>query len=191
MIIITTNEALAALLTSYSQHDGNDGYTLYPLNAHYFTKLADVLTTKYAGQWKVYFGWHPTASYEGLTVGVDGANWQAFMLAPGKYGADTDDLISFIENIYCLSVTNENHKQVAQMFRLWFAYKHPEKYTNPATQRRDRVKKAQSSRRNRLTQAANRLNCATIDKLAVAVLALSDEDAATLRTCFEDVTQKT
>ena len=59
------------------------------------------------------------------------------------------------------------------------------------THRRGKVKDAQATRRNRLTQAANRLNYATIDKLAVAVLALSDEDAAPLRAGFEEVTQKT
>lgn len=190
MIIYTTNEALAALLADYGQCDGNDGYTLYPLNAQNFTKFADVLITKFAGQWKVYFDEHPTASYEDLTAGVDGANWQAFMLAPGKYGGDTDDLINFIENVYGFSVTNENYEQVAQMFRLWFAATYPEKYTNPPTQRRDKVKDAQAARRDRQAQAANRLGAKTIDRLVTAVLALSDEDAATLRAHFNEVTRK-
>jgi hypothetical protein len=66
--------------------------------------------------------------------------------------------------------------------------------TNPnqaATQRRGKVKDAQAARRSRQTQAANRLGAKTIDRFVTAVLALSDEDAATLRAHFEDVTQKT
>ena len=190
MIIKTTNKQLTAVLTGYSQRDG-DAFTLYPLKAQELSQLAVVLTTTYAGQWSVIFDFQPTASYEDLTVGVDGANWQAFMMAPGKYGADTEDLINFVENVYGLPVDNSNHEQVSQKFRLWFAATYPDKYINPPTQRRDVVKKAQSARRDRLTQAANRLNCATIDRLAVAVLVLNNEDAATLRTCFEEVTQKT
>lgn len=57
--------------------------------------------------------------------------------------------------------------------------------------RRDVVRDAQSARRSRQTQAANRLGAKTIDRLVTAVLALSDEDAATLRACFREVTQKT
>jgi hypothetical protein len=60
-----------------------------------------------------------------------------------------------------------------------------------ATQRRGKVKDAQAARRSRQTQAANRLGAKTIDRFVTAVLALSDEDAAKLRTCFEEVTQKT
>jgi len=189
MIIKTTNTALCHLLDSLGQRFDHC-FRLYPLPARQLGRLIDIMATKYAGQWSVDFDGQPAVSYEDLTVGVDGANWQAFMLAPGKYGGDTDDLINFIENVYGLPVDNENHEQVSQMFRLWFAATYPDKYTNPTTQRRDVVRKAQTARRSRLTQAANRLNCATIDKLAVTVLAMSDKDAATLRACLAEVTQK-
>jgi hypothetical protein len=193
MIIHTTNESLAALLAPYGLRMPDDDHVFCMAQAtvQQLDRLCTVMTTKYAGQWTVNFDGHPTASYEDLTGGLDGANWQTFMLAPGKYGGDTEDLINFVENIYGLPVDNANHEQVVQMFRLWYAATSPDKYVNPPNQRRDVVKKAQSARRDRLTQAANRLNYATIDKLAVAVLALGDEDAAALRAHFEEVTQKT
>lgn len=179
MIIRTTNKQLAAVMAGFSKQDG-DAFTLYPLKAQELAQLAVILTTTYANQWSVTFDGQPTASYEDLTAGVDGANWHIFMLAPSEYGADTEDLINFIENVYGLPVDNDNWKQVAQLFRIWYAYIRPNEYRNPPsakpakyaelslTNPADNASRSKR-RRERQAQAAQRFGFDTIDMLVSAI----------------------
>lgn len=203
MIIHTTNEQLATLLAPYSLRmpDNNHAFLMAPATVQQLDRLCTVMTTKYAGQWSVAFDWQPTRSYEDLTEGVDGDTWQAFMLAPGYIGADSEDLINFIENVYGQPVNNDNHKRVAQLFRFWYAATHPNEYRNPPatppakyaeldlTNPADSASKSRRQRERR-AQAAQVFGLDTIDKLAAAVLSLNKEDAKRLRTCFEEVTRK-
>lgn len=192
MIIYTKNRQLAAILTSYSQFNGCTGYALQPLTLTQLARLADILTTTYAGQWTVNFNGQPASRMEDSTEGVDGAHWQAFMLAPGEYGADTEDLINFIENVYGLPVDNNNYKQVAQMFRLWYAATNPGKYRNPLTWEAaryaelsltnpaDSARKSQRQRQ-RLANAANRVGFDTIGELAKAINDAGIDAIATIK----------
>lgn len=194
MIIHTQNEQLAALLAPYSLRtpDDDHAFVMAPATVQQLDRLCTVMTQKHAGQWSVSFDGKPAnRSYEDLTENVDGEHWQAMMLAPGYIGADTEDFLYWLEEIYSQPVNNDNYKRVVQLFRFWFALEHPDEYHNPPATPPAKYalldlahpgnKAAKSKRqRERRTQAARRLGFDSIDQLAAALTAASDETIAAI-----------
>jgi hypothetical protein len=192
MIIHTRNEAVAALVAPYGiqVHDADYAFIMPPSTTiQQLDRLCTILTTDHAGQWSVSFDGEKTGlSYEDLTKNVDGEHWQAMLLAPGYIGADSEDLIYWLEEVYGQPVTNENYKRVAQLFRYWYACAHPAEYVNPPDAIPAKYaklqlahpadNKAKQARRNqRRIDAVARIGYDTLDTFAAAALALSPEDA--------------
>lgn len=191
MIIHTHNAQVAALVAPYGLRMPSDdqAFVMAPATVQQLDRLCTILTTDYAGQWSVSFDGEKTGlSCENLTEDMDGKHWQAMLLAPGYIGADSEDLIYWLEEVYRQSVTNENYKRVAQLFRYWYAATHPDEYHNPpdaipAKYARLQLahpadNKAKQARRNqRRIDAVTRIGYDTLDTFAAAALALSPEDA--------------
>lgn len=199
MIIHTANEQLARLLTPYSLRmpDDDQAFVMAPASVQQLDRLCTVMTDKYAGQWSVSFDGKPAPlDYAGLTENLNDDTAQAFILSPMFIGADSEDLTYWLEEVYRQPVTMDNHKRVAQYFRFWYAWTHPDEYINPPdapptkyaeldlrtppAARKEATRRTQALRRERQAQAAQRMGSATIDQHVNAVLALSDEDAATI-----------
>ena len=135
MIITTTNEQIDNILSGLCLRmpDGS-GYSIASLRATQIGGLAAELSRpQWRGQWSLSFDDMPPVNldYNGLTEGLDSNAAQTFLLAPMHVGADSDDLIHFVEDVYRQPVTNENYARVLQMFRLWYALVAPDEYHNP------------------------------------------------------------
>lgn len=135
MLITTTNEQIISILSDLCVRmpDGS-GYSIATLRATQIGGLAAELSKeKYKGQWSLSFDDMPPVNldYNGLTEGLDSNAAQTFLLAPMHVGADSDDLIHFVEDVYRQPVTQENHARVLQLFRLWYALAAPDEYHNP------------------------------------------------------------
>lgn len=199
MIIHTTNEQLSRLLAPYSLRmpDDDQAFVMAPATVQQLDRLCTVMTDKYTGQWSVSFYNHPQrVSFEKLTKGVDGGNWASFLSAPADFGGNTEDLLEWLETVYQQPVDNNNWWRVLQLFRFWYASTHPAEYHNPPTAqpakyaeldlrtppaaRKEATRRTQALRRERQAQAARLMGSATIDQLVNAVLALSNDDAATV-----------
>lgn len=195
MLITTHSAACAALVAPYGLRQGDNTFNMAPATVRQLDRLCTVLTATFAGQWSVSFDGEPAGlSAEDLTEGVDGEHWQALLLAPSYIGADTEDFIHWLEEIYSQPVTNANYMRVMQLFRFWYASTQPGEYCNPTgaqpakyallslqeqpETRRERQARAQKARRERHEQAAQRFGFATIDHFANAVLALSENEVA-------------
>ena len=134
MLITTTDPRLDKILAGVClpMTDGS-GYSTATNTASQLANLATVLTTDYPGLWSVSFadqkvmGWR----YVDLLEPLDDATEQAFLLSPGYIGADSEDLIFWLEEVYGQPVTMANYGRVTQLFRLWYACEHPREYHNP------------------------------------------------------------
>lgn len=136
MIITTTNEQIDNILSGLCLRmpDGS-GYSIASLRATQIGGLAAELSQeKYKGQWSLSFDDIPPVNldYNGLTQGLDNDASQTFLIAPMHVGADSEDLMHFVEDVYRQPVTNENYARVLQMFRLWYALAAPDEYHNPS-----------------------------------------------------------
>lgn len=200
MLITTNNTRLQKILAGVClcMPDGS-GYSTDANTVAQLSNLATVLTTDYPGEWDVSFtDQQPVAwGYADLTESLDDHDSQAFILAPGAIGADSIDLEHFVENVYSQPVTTSNWQRVLQLFRLWYACEHPDEYQNPPgvtpakyaalslaetpEARKERNRRLQSNRTERLKAAANRVGSDTIDRLAAALLAASDNQIAAIK----------
>lgn len=136
MLITTTNERVRGVLAGLCMAMP-DGYSAATLTAAQIGGLAAELSQeRYRGQWALSFDdMAPVPlDYAGLTEGMDDRTAQAFLLAPGFIGADSEDITYFVEEVYRQPVTQGNHVRVAQLFRLWYAWTCPEEYCNPPGQ---------------------------------------------------------
>lgn len=135
MIITATNEQIQRTLAGLCLRMPDDsGYSVATLTNTQLGNLCKVLAReKYRGEWSVSFADLPPAnrSYADLAEDLDETTEQAFLLAPGFIGADSEDLIYFVETVYGQPVTMSNHARTLQLFRLWYAFINPDKYQNP------------------------------------------------------------
>lgn len=134
MIIATTNDQIRKVLAGLClpMPDGS-GYSVATLSARQLANLCTVLSQeKYRGAWSVSFADLPPVPrcYADL-VEMDGQTEQAFLLSPGFIGADSEDLIYFVEEVYRQPVTMSTYPRVAQLFRFWYAATHPDEYCDP------------------------------------------------------------
>lgn len=187
MIIHTFTPAVAELVAPYGlrQVDDAHAFNVAPATTTQLGRLCTVLATKYLGQWSVSFEPAAPVSFEELSQGVDGDIWQAFMLLPGAIGADTDDLVYWLEEVYRQQVSNDNYGRVLEMFRFWYASAHPEEYVEPRTAKpakfaeldlrtpaeakRASNRRKSAARQERMQQAATRCGFGTIDQLVNAI----------------------
>lgn len=194
MMITTTDHRIDKILSSIClQMPDGSGYSAATLSATHLRNLCAVLTKpEHAGNWSVSFAdQRPTNwRYADLLESLDDATEQAFLLAPGYIGADSEDLIYWLEEVYSQPVTMDNYGRVAQLFRLWYAATHLDEYHNPPDSpptkfaemslaetpeaRKDRNRRLQTNRTERLKAAAQRLGFATIDQLSGAILGADD-----------------
>lgn len=204
MLITTTNPRLDKILSGVCGRmpDGS-GYSVATNTAGQLSNLATVLTTDYTGEWTVSFADQQGTGlrYADLLESLDDATEQAFLLSPGYIGADSEDLLFWLETVYGQPVTMANYGRVAQLFRLWYAATYPAEYHNPPDAppakyagltlaetpeaRKERNRRLQASRRDRQTHAANRAGFDTIDKLAGALLAASDAQIAAIKAALK------
>lgn len=70
-------------------------------------------------------------TYDELTTELSKKNSDALMVAPMFIGADSVDIITFIEEVYQKPVTDANYRQVAQEFKSWYAINAPDEYHEP------------------------------------------------------------
>lgn len=135
MIITTTNEQIQRTLAGLCLRMPDDsGYSVATLTNTQLANLCKVLAQeKYRGEWSVSIADLPSAnrSYVDLVEGLDETTEQAFLLAPGFIGADSEDLIYFVETVYDQPVTMSNHARTLHLFRLWYASTSPDEYQNP------------------------------------------------------------
>ena len=136
MLITTTNEQIDNILSGLCVRmpDGS-GYSIATLRATQIGGLAAELSQeKYRGQWSLSFDDMPPVNldYNGLTEGLDSNAAQTFLIAPMHVGADSEDIMHFVEDVYRQPVTNENYARILQMFRLWYALVAPDEYHNPS-----------------------------------------------------------
>lgn len=136
MIINTTNKQIDNILSGLCirMPDGS-GYSIATLRATQIGGLAAELSRpQWRGQWSLSFDDMPPVNldYNGLTEGMDNDASQTFLIAPMHVGADSDDLIHFVEDVYRQPVTNENYARILQIFRLWYALVAPDEYHNPS-----------------------------------------------------------
>jgi len=187
MIIHTFTPAVAELvaLCGLRQVDDAHSFDMAPATTTELGWLCTVLATKYLGQWSVSFEPAAPASFEELSQGVDGDTWQAFMLLPGAIGADTDDLVYWLEEVYRQPVSNDNWGRVLEMFRFWYACTHPEEYVEPITAKpakfaeldlrtppeakRANNRRKSAARQERMQQAATKCGFSSIDQLVNAI----------------------
>lgn len=73
-------------------------------------------------------------SYDELTATMSERNRVAFTLAPGYIGGDSTDIEAFVEEVYQKPVTDENMREVAQLFRRWYKEQAPDEYHDPPSE---------------------------------------------------------
>ena len=187
MIIHTFTANVAGLVAPYGLREVNDAsaFNMAPATTTQLGRLCTVLVAKYPGQWSVSFEPGRPASFEELSEGVDGDTWQAFMLLPGAIGADTDDLVYWLEEVYRQPVSNDNWGRVLEIFRFWYACTHPEEYVEPHTAKppkyaeldlrtpaeakRANNRRKSAARQERMQMAAARCGFGSIDQLVNAI----------------------
>ena len=187
MIIHTFTPQTTELVAIRGLRQVNDAhaFNMAPATTTQIGQLCTVLATKYLGQWSVSFEPAAPVSFEELSEGVDGDTWQAFMLLPGAIGADTDDLVYWLEEVYRQPVTNDNWGRVLEMFRFWYACTHPAEYVEPVTAKppkfaeldlrtpaeakRASNRRKSAARQERMQMAATKSGFGTIDQLVNAI----------------------
>lgn len=135
MIIATTSVSIRKILAGLClpMPDGS-GYSTAALTARQLANLCTAMSQeKYRGAWSVSFADLPPVprSYADLVEEMDSKTEQAFLLSPGFIGADSEDLIYFVEAVYCQPVTMSTYPRVAQLFRFWYAATYPDEYCDP------------------------------------------------------------
>lgn len=187
MIIHAIAPDVAELVAPYGlrQVDDASAFDVAPATTTQLGRLCTVLATKYLGQWSVSFEPAAPVSFEELSQGVDGDIWQAFMLLPGAIGADTDDLVYWLEEVYRQPVSNDNYGRVLEFFRFWYASTHPEEYVEPRTAKPPKFaeldlrtpaeakqasnRRKSAARQERMQMAATRCGFGSIDQLVNAI----------------------
>jgi len=187
MIIHTFTPEVTELVAPYGLRERDDAHAfdMAPATTTQLGRLCTVLVTKYAGEWSVSFEPAAPVSFEELSQGVDGDTWQAFMLLPGAIGADTDDLVYFVEEVYRQPVDNDNYGRVLEFFRFWYACTHTAEYVEPITAKppkfaeldlrtpaeakRASNRRKSAARQERMQQAATKSGFGTIDQLVNAI----------------------
>lgn len=83
--------------------------------------------------WSVSFADQPITGlrYADLLESLDADTEQAFLLFPRHIGADSEDLIYWLEEVYGQPVNQDNYGRVVQLFRFWYAATHPDEYHDP------------------------------------------------------------
>lgn len=134
MLIITTDHQIQKILAGFCLLMPDGSYSVAPLPDAQLRNLCTELNKpKYAGNWSISFADQPVIGlrYTDLLENLDDTTGQAFLLAPGYIGADSEDLLYWLEEVYGQPVTMANYGRVAQLFRFWFASAHPDEYHDP------------------------------------------------------------
>lgn len=69
--------------------------------------------------------------YRRLVADLSDRTEQALLIAPAFIGGDTSDWDVFLTEVWQRPVTEENHREVAQLFRQWYALVAPDEYHDP------------------------------------------------------------
>ena len=70
------------------------------------------------------------ATFNRLTAGLSDANRSALLLGPAFVNADTSDMDYFLESL-AVTVTDENIRQVVDLFKAWYALVASDEYHEP------------------------------------------------------------
>lgn len=134
MIIKTQNAKLQKILAGVAMRhpDVSTAFDVSTMQPSALGNLVTVLHREYTGEWALHFRDFAPGEIRNFKELLE-VDAKALLLSVGQFGADTEDFIFWLEQIYGQTVTKKQATKVMQLFRLWYAYSYPGEYQEPAS----------------------------------------------------------